>query len=331
VDLRSAHRTSAGYRCGMDMMPSGRIEREAAEAFLVDRFGRDVSTVTPLSGGEWSQAFAYKLGTRDLVVRFSAFGEAFRKDEVAARHTSATLPIPAIVEIGETPAGFYAISERRFGDVLETVDEVRMRALLPSIMATLDAIRLADITATTGYGGWASHGNAPHPTWRAALIDVISDPPSHVHHGWRNRLAESPTGDGPFIEAHAQLEAIAADLPNERHLIHSDLLNRNVLVDGDRIAAVFDWGSSMYGDFLLDLAWLCFWAPWTPALRAIDVRQAAIEHFAAIGLEVPDLDRRLRACELWIGLDGQAYQASKARWEDLAWTASRTLEIVRGD
>ena len=124
----------------MGMMPPARLDRGAVEAFLVDRFGPDVTNVAPLAGGEWSQAFAYRLGTRDLVVRFSALEEAFRKDEVASRHASPALPIPPIVEIGEAPAGFFAISERRFGDVLETVDEARMRALIPSILGTLDEI-----------------------------------------------------------------------------------------------------------------------------------------------------------------------------------------------
>lgn len=313
------------------MMPAGRLGRETAEAFLVDRFGRDVSNVTPLTGGEWSQAFAFRTGDRDLVVRFSALEDAFRKDEIAAQYVSPALPIPAIVEIGETRPGFYAISERRFGDVLETVDESQMRALLPSIMATLDAIRLADVSGTFGFGGWGPNGNAPHATWRAALLDIASDPPDHVHHGWRQRLAESPTGDAAFLEAFAQLESVAADLPDARHLIHSDLVNSNVLMEDDHITAVFDWGSSMYGDFLLDLAWLCFWAPWTPAHGAIDFRQAAVDHYAAIGLEVPEFGDRLRACELWIGLDGMAYQAFKGRWDDLAWTAARTLEVARGD
>ena len=272
----------------MDMMPPGRFDGETVEAFLARPLSvPSVSDVTPLSGGEWSQAFAFRVEGRDLVVRFSALEDAFRKDEIASRYASPALPIPSIVEIGATLAGFYAISERRFGDVLETVDEAQMRALIPSIMATLDAIRLADISGTSGFGGWGASGNAPHATWRAALLDIAADPPEHVHHGWRQRLAESPTGDGPFREAFQQLESVAAGLPDWRHLIHSDLLNRNVLVDDDRITAVFDWGSSMYGDFLLDLAWLCFWAPWTPAYRAIDFRQAAVDHYAAIGLEVP--------------------------------------------
>ena len=52
----------------------------------------------------------------------------------------------------------------------------------------------------------------------------------------------------------------------ERHLIHSDLLNYNVLVADGRISAVIDWGCAMYGDFLYDLAWFEFWAPWYAGL-----------------------------------------------------------------
>lgn len=33
-------------------------------------------------------------------------------------------------------------------------------------------------------------------------------------------------------------------------------MNRNVLVDHGRVAAVFDWGTSIVGDPLHDVAWL---------------------------------------------------------------------------
>jgi hypothetical protein len=65
--------------------------------------------------------------------------------------------------------------------------------------------------------------------------------------------------------------------------------------------------------------------PWS----TLDIRQAAIEHFAAIGLPVPNFDARLRCCELAIGLDGlanQAYTASSA--DNLAWTAARLRHVL---
>ena len=112
--------------------------------------------------------------------------------------------------------------------------------------------------------------------------------------------------------------------------MHSDLLNYNVLVADGRVTAVLDWGSSIYGDCVFDLAWLTFWQPWYPAWRGVDFRQAARRHYAEIGLQVPNFDERLQCCEVFIGLDGLAYQAFRSRWEDVEATARRTLDVIRG-
>jgi hypothetical protein len=58
-------------------------------------------------------------------------------------------------------------------------------------------------------------------------------------------------------------------VPRNAISFHDDLINRNLLVDGDRISAFLDWGSSMYGDFLYDIAQLIFYQPWFPAWRNI--------------------------------------------------------------
>ncbi len=117
----------------------------------------------------------------------------------------------------------------------------------------------------------------------------------------------------------------------ERHLIHSDLLNYNVLVADGRISAVIDWGCAMYGDFLYDLAWFEFWAPWYAAWRGIDFRREAARHYASIGLDVPRFEERLTGCQIHIGLAAQAYNAFKERWDALEETARRTLEVANAD
>ncbi|MGI8551412.1 MAG: phosphotransferase family protein, partial [Dehalococcoidia bacterium] len=146
---------------------------------------------------------------------------------------------------------------------------------------------------------------------------------------WRARLEASPTGAAAFDEAFQHLTSLVANCPEDRHLVHSDLLNRNVLVSGDQIAAVFDWGCSMYGDFLYDLAWFTFWSPWYPAMRGIDFRVEARRHYAAIGLAVPNFEQRLRCYEMHIGLAGQAYCAFRERWEDLELTVKRAVAVAR--
>jgi len=204
-----------------------------------------------------------------------------------------------------------------------------MQALLPSLLSALDAMRLADVSTSAGYGIWGADGNAPHATWRDALLDVTNDRPTERIHGWRKRLASSPTGAGPFEEGFRRFEALVDHVPEERHLIHSDLLHFNVLVAGERIAAVIDWGCSMYGDFLYDVAWLSFWAPWYRAWNNIDFVAEAARHYVSIGLEAPRFQERLRCYELHIGLSGQAYCAFSGHWEDLEWTARRTVAVAR--
>jgi hygromycin-B 4-O-kinase len=312
----------------MDLSIARPATVESVGVFLRSQIGVDTTDVIALVSGGWSNAFAYRDGGRAWVIRFSALEEDFRKDERVVRHASSDLPIPQIVKVGPVGDGFYAISERLSGDVLETIEGPRFRRLLPSLMGTLDAMRLADVSDSTGYGGWGADGVGGYSSWRAMLLDAASDRPSQRTHGWRPKLAASPTGDGPFLEAHGVLTSLAGDLPEARHLIHSDFMNRNVLVEDDRVSAVFDWGCAMYGDFLFDLAWIDFWAPWSPAWKGIDIVEAAIRHFDAIGLDVPQFADRLRACQIYIGLDSQGYQAFKGLWSDLEQTAARTLDVA---
>jgi hygromycin-B 4-O-kinase len=309
---------------------SSRVNVDEAEAFLGERFGTEVTNVEPISGGAWSKAYAFRRDGADFIARFGGYPEDFAKDRLAGRFASADLPIPVVTEIGEAFDGFYAISERAFGNFIDHLDGKRMRATLPSLFAALDAARGVDLSATTGYGGWDATGNGAVPSWRAALLGVADDGPGGRGSGWRRRLEASATGAARFDEAFAHLHDLIGLCPEERHLIHSDLLHFNVLVADDRIAAVFDWGCALYGDFLYDPAWFAFWSPWYPDWQGIDFQEEAARHFAAIGLEVPHFHERFRCCQIHIGLDGQRYQALVGDWDHLERTAQRTLEVARG-
>jgi hygromycin-B 4-O-kinase len=313
------------------------VDHAAAAAYLSTRFGDDVSDVVAAPRqGAWSRAYFFRHDGADLVIRFAENAWNFEQDRRYAVHSSPDLPIPhvleiGVVEIGEAAGSAYAISERVFGDILEELDVDRMRRTLPSLFGALDAVRRIDLSATTGFGPPVADGNGECATWREHLLTVGDDQPTLAANpvrGWRAQLDTRPHAARTFDRTLDELASLADACPEIRHLLHSDLLYGNVLVEGDRVSGVFDWGCALYGDFLYDLAWLTFWAPWHPGLAALDLRAEALAHYADIRLVVDDFDARLRCYEVHIGLAHLAYHSFTQEWDHLDWTERRTLEVL---
>ena len=103
------------------------------------------------------------------------------------------------------------------------------------------------------------------PRGRSSSADVIHDRPDSRTHGWKRRLVDAPDGDETFMRGYECMLDLAARVPwPARSLIHNDLLNRNTLAADGQVTSVFDWGCSMYGDFVYELATIVFWSPWHP-------------------------------------------------------------------
>jgi len=300
------------------------IPVEEAQRFIESRYGKRAGELSALGAGEWSWAFAFTLDGRRMVARFGRHGEDFAKDTVMAAHSSPGLPIPQVLEVGAATEGFFAISERADGQFLDALDAAGMRRALPALLRALDAARAIDISATMGYGAWSADGSVSHRSWAEALLDIAYDPPDSRTHGWRAALSTSPIGDGPFNAGLEALTSLVRHCPEYRHIIHGDLLNRNVLVSGTKIAAVVDWGNSRYGDGVYDLARLAYWWQWYPIWSAIDIHRKIATHLP----DEPDLDARLRCYQIHIGLDAQAYNAFTGRFDELAINAAQTLALL---
>jgi hygromycin-B 4-O-kinase len=297
-----------------------------ARHLVARRYGRRAADVRPLGAGEWSRAYSLVLDGRDAVIRFGDYVEDFRKDQVMAAHTRAALPIPTVIEIGAAGEGYFAVSERAPGDLLDGLDGAGLRAALPGLLAALDAVRDIDVSRTRGYGIWTPDGTGPAASWAQALL-AVSQETARVP-GWRAALAASPVGTGPFDRAYARLRQLAAGLPDARHVVHGDLVNGNVLVQGSRITAVIDWGNAMYGDWLYDAAWLIFWWPWFPRWRGINIAAELTGHWERRGGVPPGLRQRLQACLVHIGLDAMAYNAYRGRSADVVRAARQVSALI---
>jgi aminoglycoside phosphotransferase (APT) family kinase protein len=265
--------------------------------FLAEHHGRPVADVEELSGGFWSSAYGYRAGDDELVVRFGKIRSGFEDDRRAMAYSSADLPVPEVLEIGDAFDGSFAISRRHHGRFLEDVEPGEADAARPMLCRLL--LALADAPAAEGErdGSWRA--------WlRASLAD---DDPFHPTHGWRAKLRAHPEADGVFRRAEAEVLAHIDAMPERRDLVHGDLLHRNVLVtnDASRVEAVFSWKCSMRGDSVYDAAWCSFWGEtFHPGI-------AALEPLALLAHAGPDVAVRHRTYQLHLG-------ASHLGW--YAWT-----------
>jgi hygromycin-B 4-O-kinase len=303
------------------------VDIEQAQAFLTRHLGREPSEIVPLGEGAWSQCFGFLCDGRDLVIRFGKYVSDFKKDQLAHQYANLDLPIPEVFEIGAALDGYYAISTRVFGIPLESVPAEQWLALVPSVVAILEAMRMADLLATEGFGGWDADGQAAHSSWRNRLLEVAEDRPDQRGYGWHEMLAKSAEGKATFDWGLDLLKQVADDAV-PRSLLHCDLTNRNVLVKGDRITGVFDWGCSVYGDHLYDLARFEFWSPWHPQLDIEALRTAIEQRWMERGYRPENIMSRLKACYLHIGLEHLAYHAQLGSWTTVMEIARRMRALV---
>jgi aminoglycoside phosphotransferase (APT) family kinase protein len=298
--------------------------------FLESTVGPDISPLRALRQGGWSNAYALNHAGETLVARFSAWRDDFANDRYAMRWHAPTLPVPEVTFIGEAPGGYCAISRFIHGVALDALDGAQMRHTLPAIFAMLDALRTADLRDTSGFGGWSETETAPFGSWGEFLLSVDHDGPDRRNYGWKAQLAASSVGFERFAEAYAVLERLVERIPSPRHLIHSDLLNYNVMVQPWGVTGVLDWGCGQFGDFLLDVAWFEHYWSLYPAWAEIDFLAEYRRHAADIGLDLPQFKERILACRLRIGLDDQAYNTYMRNWEFAELAAANTLALAQG-
>lgn len=313
----------------MSITNSQDIDGQQAQAFLASHLATEPTDVVLVGEGAWSRCFGFRQDGQERVIRFGYHVDDFEKDQLAYRYHTAALPIPQVFEIGQAFDGYYAISTRAHGIPLESLNAAQWQATVPSLVAVLEALRTADLSGTAGVGGWGAAGDAPLWNWSDQLLAVGNDTPDRRTYGWRKQLATSPEGEATFVWGFDLLKQVVSDAV-PRCLLHCDLINRNVLVHENKISGVFDWGCSLYGDHLYELAWFEFWAPWHPELNVAALRAALEQRWREVGYTPADQAARLMTAYLHIGLDHLAYHAYTGNEENLLGTAARMRALVPG-
>lgn len=297
--------------------------------FLNDKFHGDVTELTLLSGGDWSQAYSFVHVGQKYVLRWCHSSETFEKDTVASTLSSAAMPVPKVIEASRAFDTYYAITEFAQGKFIDKLSSAEVLKLLPALLGLFDALRTTDLSQTSGYGGWDKNGVGANKTWKEFLLAVRNDADMNHTFGWYNKLAQTPIGTKAFDQLYPQFQELVAKCPENRELIHSDLLNFNLLTLDDKISGVIDWQCSLYGDSLYDVAWFIFYEPWYPEFGAVNLGQKLLDHFAASATDTANLKERLLCYQLHIGLGSIVYNTFKENWPSLQEVINYTLKVAR--
>jgi hygromycin-B 4-O-kinase len=311
------------------MIAQPSLTADMIQHFLEEWHGAPVTNLALLGAGAWSRAYRFEVAGSAYVIRWSQFADNFERDTYAIRYANRDLPIPPMTALGETHGSYYAISPFVEGAFFEDLATSDLEATIPSLLRLLRALRRVDLSETHGFGFWDGQGIAAYPTWRAFVLDDKNDSPGSLIIGWRAKLEASSMGTDAYGTLRAALIDTMERVPDIRGLVHSDLLNRNVLATPGRITALLDWGSPFCGVPLYDIAWFVFYEPWYPNFAAINLAQRLLDDYRADPLaDQREIDARLRGCLLDIGIGSIAYNAFIENWTNGEEAASYTLSLL---
>ncbi len=296
------------------------LDSNLVAAWLERHHKAVVRDLEPLAGGHWSTAYAYRLGTEQLVLRLAEDSAGFDMDADAMRFAHA-LPVPEVYARGRALDRCFAISRRHFGTPLEKTPADQAGALLPTLLDLLARLRGMTVGGDAVY--WSPAAGPSPPSWRAHLRAGLS---GRGDDDWLADLErKDPELRGLFDACAARVEALLPACPERRDLVHGDLLHQNVLVapDARSVTGIFSWKCSVLGDALYDVAWCAFWGELYPGILTGEIVSAAQRVYAG-----EDITHRLLCYQLQIA-------ASHMRWflrtdddENLQWVAAAARRLL---
>ncbi len=299
-----------------------RISLTETEQFLVGKYGKDVSAVQSLGEGAWSYAFTFLIGDVKKVIRWGNVPDNFERDAFAHTFNSDKMPVPPILELGQANNRFFAISPFVGGKFLEALSPDDLENASQSVIEVFHALRALDISTSTGFGFWNKDGKAIYDSWKAFLLDRNESDVS-LTHGWREILEASEMGMDSYNKS------LTNYCPEDRGVVHSDLVNRNVLVAEGKVTAVLDWGSAFFGDPLYEIAWIKFCEPWFPFSKDIHLVQRLIDDFKTDpNSNTTNIEQRLLCYQLHIGANEIAHNAFRKDWKTAQFIAEHSAKLL---
>ena len=157
-------------------MPKPSLSSQTIQGMLHQRWGT-ISDFSPLAEGLASQAFGFRHGMADYVVRVNQSIDGFTKDRFVYRSFAGPdLPIPEVLDIGHLDGTHaFCVSRRMPGVRLQDMDDAHLSQLIGPTEELVATISAADIRGTHGFGRFDATGIGPYARWHDFLTS-ITDP-----------------------------------------------------------------------------------------------------------------------------------------------------------
>lgn len=254
-----------------------RMTRHALGVGLAGTDGDLAPAVEELRNGWFNAAYALRLADgRRVVVKIApppgadvmTYERGIMATEVAAMRlaaTNAAIPLPAVLaadDSGEVCDAPYFLMSFAEGRTLDQLASGMDPAALAAVHRSVGAI-VREINGFTGpWFGCPGHPGLQAPTWREAFTGLIG---SVLDDGAAKGVVYGPSIDElrSVVDHHAHV----LDHVTVPRLVHWDVWDGNVVVDGDRVTAIIDFERALWGDPLMEVQFRRFREPVTDAMR----------------------------------------------------------------
>lgn len=211
-------------------------------AFVARQLGRAPTRVVGLDAFATNLVYEVDAGELRLIVKASSLRDALRAEAWAcARGAAAGCAAPDLLGFGrldtEDPMSAF---------IMQRLPGRPIAAGHSAFREVGVCLRRLHDSKTPGFGSlaegsWREDGepSLQHSTWLGFLRAICAE-----------GGALAPDGLTAEIEARAGALAAVA----EGSLCHGDLKYAHILVDGDRLSGVIDWGDALFADPLFDIA-----------------------------------------------------------------------------
>lgn len=291
------------------------LDCKAFQTYLQEVYP-SMSSLELLKGGEVSQAYAFRVGDRELVVKLRDSEEEYRKEAfVADLCVGSLVPVPKVERIGAWQGLFYLLSERASGKTLNDATQEEMSRMLPKVFEMLENVHAIALPGG-GFGFFDESGVAPHTTWKEALRSIFED----AWYEWDAFKKIPQMQDGTFVKLYGAFEHLLTQVPEDRVLIHTDCSFDNICAKDGEVTGLFDWEMAMYGDALYDVAWMDFWH------ENYDIAERYLQWISQKGVVYTLYRERILCYQLHFGLRTLAFYRKAGLWEQFAECKKRLLE-----